>query len=88
MNTEIINYKLYTRLPCNIVNKSDKGNSVLEVLTPHNGAVIIELDFVDKGMFRKATLLPKQTEHVIDELYNLENEAKNWLLNNWLTRKI
>lgn len=67
--------------------KADRANAVIEVVTPHKGVVFIEITEVDKGVFRKATEVGKQTNRVIEEIWQLENEAKNYLLNQWLSKK-
>ena len=82
--TENINYNLYTRLPCRTLMKADKANPVVEVITPHKGVVFIEIKEVEKGIFRKATEVDKKTNSVINELFVLEIEAKNYLLDKWL----
>ena len=85
MNTqENINYNLYTRLPTKTMMKADKANPVIEVITPHKGVVFVEVKEVDKGMFRKATEIDRKTDYVINELRNLEHEAKEYLLTKWL----
>lgn len=82
---QTIPYWQYTKLKVNLFQKAEKMNPILEVFTPHKGAVIIELHKVDKGFFRKATELPKETQEVIKELYKLEREAKDYLLDQWLS---
>ena len=81
---ENINYRKYTRLPCQTLMKADKANPVIEVITPHKGVVFIEIKEVDKGMFRKAIEIDRKTDEVIAELWKLEDEAKNYLLSEWL----
>lgn len=82
---ENLNYASYTRLPTKTFLKADKANPVIEVLTPHKGVVFVEIKTVDKGMFRPATEIDKPTQVVLKELYDLEREAKNYLLTQWLT---
>lgn len=81
---ENINYNIYTRLPCQTLMKADKANPVIEVVTPHKGVVFVEIKEVDKGMFRRATEVDKKTDSVIQELWKLEDEAKDFLLSKWL----
>lgn len=85
MNTENINYNSYTRLPSKVLMKADKTNPVIEVITPHKGVVFVEIKEIDKGMFRRATEVDKKTNEVIKELWKLEDDAKDYLLNKWLT---
>lgn len=84
--TKNINYNLYTLLPATTVMKADNANPVIEVLTPHRGVVFIEIKTVDRGMFRPATEIDRNTNDVIAQLRNLEHEAKNYLLSEWLNR--
>lgn len=81
-----INYSLYTKLPTKVLNKVDRANPVIEVLTPDKGVVFVEVKKVDKGFFRKATEIDKATNEVIGELRKLEYEAKEFLLSKWLTQ--
>ena len=85
MNTqENINYGKYTQLPTKVMNKADRLNPVVEVQTPHKGVVFVEIKKVDKGVFRTATEIDKQTNEVVDELIKLEIEARSFLLQQWL----
>lgn len=79
-----INYNLYTRLPAQILSKTDSPNSVLEVKTPHKGTVFIELKKVDTGMFKKASEVSVDIIEIVRTLGDLECEAKNYLLAQWL----
>ena len=82
--TQTIRYELYTKLPTFLVNKAEQANPIIEVITPHKGAVIVEIKRVDSGIFRRATEVSKETQDVINELRTLEWEAKNYLLGEWL----
>ena len=79
------NYQPYTRLPVKAYQKADQLGPILEVITPHKGWVTIELTRIDKGIFRKATELPRETEDVLRQLLELERDAKEYLLTQWLT---
>lgn len=83
--TKNINYKFYTKLPTEIFNKADKANPVIEVLTPHKGVVFVEIKKVDSGLFRKATEVDRKTVDVISELLELERQAKDYLLDKWVS---
>ena len=84
MNTENINYSYYTRLPVKTLMKADKANPVLEVLTPQRGSVFLEIKSIDKGLFRRATEVDRNTNEVVNELIQLEVEARTYLLDKWL----
>jgi len=86
--TENINYGAYTRLPTKVLNKADQANPVIEVLTPHKGVVFVEIKTVDKGFFRKATEIDRKTDSVTQELVTLEEEAKIFLLKNWIKNQV
>lgn len=68
--------------------KADKANPVIEVITPHKGVVFVEVKEVNKGLFRRATEVDRNTEKVLQELRELEYEAKEYLLSEWLNPKI
>lgn len=87
VSQQIINYTLYTRLRVNLLQKADQGPAVIEVITPHKGVVFVEITEVDKGMFRKTTEVSRQTNSVIRDLWRLEAEAKDYLLQEWLKRE-
>lgn len=80
----IIQYKHYTKLLLRLSNKVDNAGAVLEISTPHKGIVIVELTKIDKGLFRSAKELYKQTDEVISEIRKIEYEAKDYLLDKWL----
>lgn len=83
---ETINYNLYTRLPVQVLQKAEQMNSVIKVITPHKGVVFVELKTVDKGLFRQASEVDQSTNYVLQELRTLEREARDYLLNEWLTK--
>lgn len=82
--TENLNYSSYTNLPVRTCLKADKAFPVIEVTTPHKGVVFVEVKEVDKGLFRHATEIYRETKYVVNELRNLETEAKEFLLREWL----
>lgn len=81
----IINYQKYFKLPVKCYQKADRANSTIEVVTPHKGVVFVEIDKIDKGMFKTATNIQQETNNVISEILMLEKEAKDFLLNKWLS---
>lgn len=81
---ETINYNLYTRLPVRVLQKAEQLNNVLEVITPHKGVVFVELKTVDRGIFRQASEVEKNTNYVLEELRTLEREARDYLMEQWL----
>lgn len=80
-----INYGLYTKLPCRTLSKAGEVNFVVEVKTPHKGVVFVEIAEVDKGIFRRATELNRPTIKVMDDIWKLENESMDYLLEKWKT---
>lgn len=81
---QLINYSEYTKLPCRTLVKADRANPLVEVKTPHKGMVFVEIKKVDSGMFRQATEIDKKIDEILDEIWKLENEAKDYLLHQWL----
>jgi len=86
MYNEIINYNLYTRLPCKLLQKAGNANPIIEVITPDKGVVFGEIKEIDKGMFRRATEVDRRTNTVIQELRRLEDDATQYLLTKWLKK--
>jgi hypothetical protein len=73
-----ISFQNFTRLPVVEVVKSEKAHNEIMVSTPHKGPVIIPL--IEGWLFKTE----KDASGVIKQIQQLENEAKEYLLEKWL----
>ena len=80
---QTINYQEMTRLPVEVLAKADQMSPIIKVTTP-TGTVIVELKEVEKGIFRKASMVDVDTRIVLNKLRDLESESMDFLLEKWL----
>lgn len=83
MNIQIINYQEYSKLPIKHVVKPDSTKSHLEITTP-TGINYISLTKILYGMLGGGNEIDIPFKEVIYQLKNIENEAKDYLLQEWL----
>lgn len=77
-----VSWQSITRLPVREIVKSDSVGGAIEVITPHKGAVYIDYKETT-GMFTKKLVDKKYTE-IVAQLRELDWEAKEYLLGQWL----
>lgn len=83
MNIQIINYQEYSKLPIKHVVKPDSTKSHLEITTP-TGINYINLTKINFGFLGGANEIDLTIKEVIFQLRDIENEAKDYLLQEWL----
>lgn len=84
--TPIINLQKYTRLPLSVIQVADKQFPTVIVKTP-TGETAIDLKETSYSLFGGLNVKEKSVVEVIEEIHELEVEAKNFLLNQWLSKK-
>ena len=75
----------FTKLPLKTVNVADKALPDIIVKTPNKGEVVIALKQEHYPfLFGTATQLDRHTDEILADIHKLENEAKEYLLDNWV----
>lgn len=75
------NIKEFTRLPATEIVRGDSAGRALHLVTPHKGEVVIE--YHEQGMFREKN---REMGKVLGQIRALEDEARDYLLGQWITR--
>jgi len=89
MNTlQTNNLQEYIKLPLKVIAVGDKMFPDVIVTTPHKGDVQIKLKTTHYPfIFGSVTQTDKDVREVLKELFKIENESKDYLLNEWLNKK-
>ncbi len=75
---------MYTKLPAHIVEVAGKQLPDIRVDTPHKGIVTVKLTQKHYPfLFGSATQTDRYSEDVVRDLYRLETEATDFLLEKW-----
>lgn len=73
----------FTNLPVKVVDMLGSTGNLIYVHTPHKGFVEIKTKQRFNGFFSRGELTKTGSE-IMNELETLENEAKEYLFNQWL----
>lgn len=80
-----VNLQEFTKLPINVVAVADKVLPDVYISTPHKGRVSIRLKEEHYPfLFGSVTQTDRHAPHVISDIRKLDEEAKDFLLTNWL----
>jgi len=83
MKIQTINYEDYTKLPVKHIIRQDSSSSHLEITIP-TGIKSISLTRVHSGFLGGANEVNLTPKEIISELKDIENEAVDYLLQEWL----
>ena len=73
------------KLPIVVINRPDSAYPDVIVKTPHKGEVTVKLKETHYPfLFGSVTQIERYNEVVLRELYNIENDAKDFLLKQWV----
>lgn len=81
------NLQEYTKLKVEVIEVLDSIEKIIHVYTPHLGKVIIESgkNITTGVLFFGSVRRDKKTPlEIISKIVTLEDESKNYLLDNWL----
>lgn len=79
----------YTWLPLQTIIKEDSTGFALIVKTPHKGEVIIDSkkqEFHGFMIFGSHHTVDKETEAILKQIYQLQSESAEYLINQWLLK--
>jgi hypothetical protein len=88
--TKVINQSLqeYTLLPLKVVSLASKPFPDVILETPHKGNVSIPLKEEHYPfLFGSATQTDRHVPNIVRDIRNIEEEAKDFLLKNWVEQQ-
>lgn len=79
--TPRISARDFTSLPVEEVKLTSEMKTQLAITTPHKGKVIIKISEFHSGIFKPTTKHDRDSKDIVQQLYQLEKESKEYLFN-------
>jgi hypothetical protein len=83
--TQKVDLQSYTKLPLEQIVVADKAMPDIVVKTPHKGKVVLKMKEEHHPLFGATSQTDKHFLEVLREIKALQDEAKEYLLDEWLT---
>ena len=84
MNTQQIDLQQYTKLPLKIISVANISIPSVIITTPHSGEITLELkESKGGGLFGGNSEHSKSLLKIVGQLQEIENAAKDYLLEHW-----
>ena len=85
MRTQQITFQKYTSLPIKEIVKSDSIGTAIHIHAPQGDSIVEYKEIHYPFLFGSTTSLDTPAGKIIRKLYEIEDEAKDYLLKQWLS---
>ena len=81
---QTLNLQSFTKLQLEAITVADRAFPEVRIITPHKGVVTIELEEKHYSFFGAVIVTNIGSSEIIKDILSIEEEAKEFLINEWL----